>query len=94
MASSKQFSRKQELFFTRILPLIFIVIGVVILYIGANHLRKALASRNWPTTQGKIVASDVSSRTKHGNKGRVTTVYSANIAYEFSVEGNTYITKI
>ena len=79
-----------KFFFSRIFPLIFIVVGASVAFFGFRGLIRAKASTDWPSTQGRIVESSVEShRSSSGSNGSSTT-YHAEIMYEFAVNGVTF----
>ena len=46
---------------------------------------------NWPTVQGKVVASSVENhRSSNSNGGGSSTTYHAEILYEFAADGTTF----
>ena len=83
-------SSRMKFFFARIFPLIFVVAGLIIAFVGVRGLVKAKASVDWPSSQGKIVSSSLESHRSTGNNSRSSTTYHADILYEFSVEGTTF----
>ncbi|KKL50012.1 hypothetical protein LCGC14_2309750 [marine sediment metagenome] len=89
VSSSKQMSPGMRSFFSRILPLLFVVVGAGAGFFGIRGLIRARASADWPTAEGKVVASSVERHRNTGSRGSSTT-YHAEILYEFSVEGTTF----
>ncbi len=89
-AQSKSMSPGKKFFFSRILPLIFVVVGAIVLFVGARGIIRARSSLSWPTTQGKIVESSVEHNRSSGSNGGNSTTYEAEILYEFTVEGMTF----
>ncbi|WP_081887643.1 DUF3592 domain-containing protein [Verrucomicrobium sp. BvORR034] len=87
--SSAPMGPGMRFFFTIIFPWIFILVGGGIMYAGVTNLRNASASKNWPTVPGKVVISEVDRR--RSDKG--STTYSANVVYDYLVEGTTYSAK-
>jgi len=83
-------SSRMKFFFARIFPLIFVVAGLIVAFVGVRGLVKAKASVDWPSSLGKIVSSSLESHRSTGNNGRSSTTYHADILYEFSVEGTTF----
>ena len=79
-----------KFFFSRIFPLIFVVVGASVAFFGIRGLVRAKASVDWPSTQGKIVESSVERHRSSGSKGRSSTTYHAEILYEFTIDGTTY----
>ncbi|MFC1452145.1 DUF3592 domain-containing protein [Verrucomicrobiota bacterium] len=78
-----------KFFFSRIFPLIFVVVGASVAFLGIRGLIRAKASVDWPSTQGNIVESSVERHRSSGSKGSSTT-YHAEILYEFTVAGTTF----
>ncbi len=77
-------------FMMRVFPLLFVAVGVVMLVIGVTGLRRAMASTEWPTTQGEVLTSEVERvRHRHHDRGPSTT-FHARISYGYSVGGEPY----
>lgn len=72
----------------RLLPFLFITIGVILMWFGMRGVIRAKASVDWPTAQGKVVTSSVESVRSTGSKAKNAT-YHARILYEFPVDGRT-----
>lgn len=86
-SSSNQMSPGMRFFFSRIFPLIFVVVGASVAFFGIRGLVRAKASMDWPTTQGEVVASSVEYH--RSDKGGGT--YKAEVMYDFSVNETTFI---
>jgi hypothetical protein len=86
---SQPMSPRLKFFFSRIFPLIFVVIGATIAFFGIRGLILAKASVEWPTAQGSVVESWVD-RQFSRDKNRSTYHYYARLFYEFSVDGTTF----
>ena len=71
--------------------LVFIGIGCVPLWWGIQGVREARASLSWPKVEGSITQSHVSRSTSRSrddhNRERISHSYSAEIEYQFQVEG-------
>jgi len=79
-----------------VIGVICILVGIGICFWGYNIIKNAKASLSWPTTEGKIIKSDVKSEwitTGTGSSRRRQISYFADISYEYSVEGQKYISK-
>ena len=76
---------------TSLFFLVFIAIGCYPLYLGVQGVRKAQATRTWPTTPGRITRSQVRVETNRSrdDKGRekVTHSYYADVDYAYEVDG-------
>jgi len=80
-----------------VICLIFGVVGIGLSGFGVNNLVNAHQSASWPTTEGKILTSDVNKSTTRETAGsgigsgpRTTTSYAAAISYEYSVNGELF----
>jgi hypothetical protein len=65
----------------------FVVIGLGICIFGVVYLRKARATLNWPTTEGKVVRSRVVSWFDSDGD----TIYGAQVEYRYTVAGTDYL---
>lgn len=79
-------SKGTRIFFGLIFPWIFILVGGGVLYAGVTALRNASASKTWPATPGKVTTSELSRH--RSDKG--STTYSANVVYDYQVDGVDY----
>lgn len=77
----------------RILFLVLVAIGVGALIWGYGSYKKSQEAKSWPTTEGKVISSEVDSRfsrSKGGTRSRHKTNYSAKVLFEYDVDGKTY----
>jgi hypothetical protein len=90
ISSSKQMSPGMRVFFSRIFPLPFIVVGALTLYFGGRGVHRAKESLAWPVAEGQILNSSVEYHrgSNRGSKGGGT--YSAEIRYTFTVDGQVH----
>lgn len=65
--------------------MLFIVVGLGLMVVGATPVIETMSAADWPSTQGMIVSSDIRSRT---TKGR--TVRTLKVVYRYSVKGVGY----
>ncbi len=73
----------------RLLPLLFVIMGVVILLFGIRQMRQASASQSWPAVSGVITVSALG---KHmGNERHDSPTYSADIRYDYMVDDASYV---
>jgi len=79
--STKPMSPGMRFFFGRIFPLIFVIIGALVLYSGFRDLQRAKASTTWPTARGVVQRSSVEYH--RSSKGGGT--YHAEVMYDFTV---------
>ena len=84
VSSSRQMSPGMKFLVSRIIPLVFAVIGALFILFGVRGLIRSRASLSWPTAQGKVVASSVE------RSGDTRETYHAKILYEFAVDGTTF----
>jgi len=85
VSPTTQISPGMQVFFGRIFPLPFIIIGAVAFFFGCRNLLQASQSRTWPTAQGVIRDSSVEHQ--RGNKGGT---YLAKVMYDFTVNATTF----
>lgn len=73
-------------------PLLFLVVGLILLAIGGRQLYQGEQSKGWPTVQGKIAVAELGKRVDRDNdNSTVSTTYSADISYDYIVADVTYI---
>lgn len=75
-----------RVFFGRIFPWPFFLVGVITLVIGGRGLLDAMTSTGWATVPGVVTSSEVVV-----NRSSDGTTFSASVVYEFDLEGTTYI---
>lgn len=83
-------TRRRKFIFTRVFPLIFIVIGIGVAFFGIRGLVRANASVDWPACLGEVTASSVERRSSAESKTRKSTTYHARIRYAYDVDGSTF----
>jgi len=66
--------------------LVFSIAGIVGLRWGVRTRRKAIASENWPTVEGKVVSSELPSLLEEGG-----TTWKPVIVYGYVVNGTSYL---
>ena len=71
-----------QFFFGRIFPMIFVLTGGSVLYFGVMNILIARDSVNWPSVPGTVISSEVQS-----HRGDDGTTYSAEVYFEYEVEG-------
>lgn len=66
-----------------------IIIGVsfIALFVIGRNILHGLNSRNWPSTEGKVVHSGVQSHQSMDDDGDISTTYGASIQYSYNVSG-------
>lgn len=80
-SSSEEMSPGFRFFFSYIFPYIFLIVGLVTLYLGINGVSNAKKSLNWPVAEGIIKRSSVEYHTDSDGGG----TYHAEIYYEYAV---------
>jgi tetratricopeptide (TPR) repeat protein len=68
-----------------IFGILFMLPGIAVVFYGIKELKKAMASKNWSTTVGKVISSEVI-RDTSGKRP----IYIPKVFYEYSVTGNKY----
>ena len=90
MSNVKNFedlSPKMKFFVSKVFPLIFILVGLTLFLIFLPGLLNANDSKSWPTTEGRIIKSEIGS-TESDSKNRSRSF--PIVHYEFSVNGTSY----
>jgi hypothetical protein len=77
-----------RLVFTRLAPLVFVLLGLFALYKGGRDLQWAQASPNWPTVTGIVEHSQVAESVDKGKKS-----YYADVVYRYEVQGTAHQAK-
>jgi hypothetical protein len=70
--------------------LLFLGIGIFLIYRTQQSKKKAQISQSWPSTTGQITDSHVSRSQSTDSDGDTSTSYSARVAYTYQVGGQTY----
>lgn len=90
-------SPRVHLFFKRIFPLCFVLVGCALLISGGKNIVNAQASKKWPTVQGQITYSQVQELYKNRSntipsrrQSRSDLSYQARITYHYEVDGKAY----
>jgi len=86
MARINQMSSGMRLFFARIFPLPFLLVGLLTLYFGVKGIYQARESTTWPVTDGTVQNSTMEFHSS--SKGGGT--YHAEVLYQFTVDGQTH----
>ena len=74
----------------RMVPRIFVLIGAIVIVIGALMLRADLAMlQGWPAIEGRVLESSVVASTSSGRRGN-TTMYDTAVKFRYVVDGVTY----
>ena len=78
----------KQVFLLRMIPLLFIVVGVIMACSGIRDISRAKSSAIWPAANGKIVSSSVKAHHTGGYNSRRTSItFYARILYAFSIDG-------
>ena len=75
--------------------ILFLIVGIAVSFWGYTMFKQARESKNWPTTNGKVTFSEVKSSLRRSTDSRKpsTTMYSAEVLYEYTVNGSIYTSK-
>ena len=73
-----------------LIPMIFVIIGLVLLFIYFRNLAKVRASQDWPTVQGTVIQSWVRKRSSTDDDGSVSYSYYPEIHYQYQIVGIEY----
>lgn len=73
-----------------LIPMIFVIIGSVLLFIYFRNLAKVRAAQAWPTAQGTVLQSWVRKSSSTDDDGSVSYSYYPEIHYQYQVMGTEY----
>jgi hypothetical protein len=69
---------------------IFILVGVGVIIFTLRNRKKSQASISWPTANGVVVRSQISTSSSEDSDGYTTTTYSPEVVYEYTASGQTF----
>ena len=74
---------------------LFILSSIILIAIGSINIYKAYKTTNWPSTQGRITSSEITTRSdtyRDSTTNRLSeeTYYNAHITYEYEINGIIY----
>jgi Na+-transporting methylmalonyl-CoA/oxaloacetate decarboxylase gamma subunit len=78
------------MFYIMVIGMIFIFVGLSILFLGLRSYNKIKSSANWPNTQGKIEKSEVKYKPARWWQAVKVPVYSPQTTYCYVVKGIEY----
>ena len=73
-----------------LIPLFFIIIGLILFFIYFRNLAKVRASQAWPAVQGTVAASWVRRKQSTDDDGSISESYYPEIQYQYQIMGNEY----
>jgi hypothetical protein len=73
--------------------LILLVLGGGLIFYSLRSRKKADQSRGWPSTNGKVIASEIRESKSTDEDGRVKVSYYPHVEYAYEVNGQNYISK-
>lgn len=73
-----------------VIPLIFVIIGLVLLFIYFRSLLKVRASQTWPTAPGTVLQSWVRESRSTDSDGGDSYSYHPEVHYQYQVMGTEY----
>ena len=71
---------------------LFLLLGIVLFAFGAGNLWRAHASERWPKTTALVTRSETAVGAMPNSQGRTSTVYLADIVFQYEVGGSEYNT--
>lgn len=87
--SAKDLNTNDVLRWVRLLPLVFVLVGGVILFFGVRQIMRANASTAWPAVTGVVTVAELGKHTGHDPDDATT--YSADISYDYVVNDRSYV---
>jgi hypothetical protein len=79
----------QESQFAIVIPAVFVVIGIGLIWFAYHNRKLAKASLAWPSVTGRIIRSQVSQSENFDQENRLKVTYLADVAYEYVVGDQT-----
>ncbi|MGB8980394.1 MAG: DUF3592 domain-containing protein [Anaerolineales bacterium] len=73
-----------------LLPLLFVGVGLILIYTYFRNLARVRDSAGWPTSQGTVVESRVRESTSQDQDGFTSTSYFPEVRYLYHVLGSEY----
>ncbi len=73
-----------------LIPMIFVIIGLVLLFIYFRNLVKVRASQAWPTAQGTVLQSWVRKSRSTDSDGGDSYSYHPEVHYQYQIMGREY----
>jgi hypothetical protein len=77
-------------FISVIVALPFLIIALIFLFLWIRARRQVGGARNWPSTTGRVISSEMEARRSHSSEGGYSTSYYAVVLYEYMVDGKRY----
>ncbi|MDD3296429.1 MAG: DUF3592 domain-containing protein [Candidatus Omnitrophica bacterium] len=78
----------------RIFFLLFAIAGIGIEFFAYSVYKDSQDAKAWPMTAGRVISSEIHSHRSHSASSRHSSImYSAGVAFEYSVAGRTYTSK-
>ena len=71
-----------------LIPLIFVIIGFVLLFIYFRNLAQVRASQTWSTAQGTVIQSWVRKSNSTDSDGSTSSSYHPEIHYLYQIKGD------
>lgn len=72
-----------------VLAVVFTLVGAAVTAWGVVDYRRAQASRNWPTANGRVQYATVETRSSRNDSGTSSTTFQARIIYGYEIGGQT-----
>jgi hypothetical protein len=77
-----------------VFSLALMIIGLGVALYSFKQISLARGSYNWPSVPAKIVSSEVKATQREAEKKRVYTTYSADIAFQYTVNGKEFTSNL
>ena len=71
----------------KLFPGVMILVGILSFAIGVQTMAGALASRDWPSTDGMVVATRIDIESSSSSSSRSSRTYRPIIIYDYAVDG-------
>ena len=68
----------------------FLLAGLILLTIGFWQFDEMIASRSWPSIDGRVLSKSVEVNESRDRDGGKTRKYTPTVSYQYTVDGQTY----
>ena len=79
-----------NIFFSKIFPAGFILVGLIFFALGVVQFFEAKATSSWPSVEGRVLSAKVESKSYRNSDGMSSSKFRPVVKYSYSVDGIDY----
>ena len=79
-----------NIFFSKIFPAGFILVGLIFFALGAVQFFEAKATSLWPSVEGRVLSAKVESQSYRNSDGKRSNKFRPVVKYAYTVDGTDY----